>query len=75
MVIQVKRDLKIIRDSVLEFFAKIEDVLGSVLLFPASGHPLLKLPFAFGEQIGGISPGKDRFVGARTRNTKRKRRN
>ena len=36
-----------------------------MFLFPTRSHPLLKFPFAFGKQIGGVSPGEDCFVGAR----------
>ena len=64
MMVEIKRDLKIICDAIFELFTKIEDIVGAVLFFPAGGHPLLKFPFAFGEQIGGVSPGEDRFVGA-----------
>ncbi len=65
MMVEIKRDLKIICDAIFELFAKIEDIVGAVLFFPARSHPLLKFPFAFGKQIGGVSPGEDCFVGAR----------
>ena len=70
MMIQVKRDLEIICYSILELFAKIEDILGALLFFPTRGHPLLKFPPAFGEQIGGVSPGEDCLVGAGKGKTK-----
>ena len=70
MMVEIKRDLKVICDPILKLFTKIEDIVGAVLLFPARRHPLLKFPFGFGQQIGGVGPREDRFVGAGYGNTK-----
>jgi len=63
MMIEVKRDLKIIREAVLKFFAKIEHAIGAMFLFPTRRHPLFKLPSALRQQIGRVSPCEDGFIG------------
>ena len=65
MMVEIKRDLKIISDAVFEFFAKIENIVGAMLFFPARCHPLLEFPVAFRQQVGGVSPREDCFVRAR----------
>src|SRR5205814_8993744 len=70
MMVEIDRELEIIRHSVFELLPKIDDTIATTLFFPPSGNPLFKFAMPFRRKIGSISPRKDRLVPVRGGNSK-----
>src|SRR6266545_458363 len=69
MMVEIDRQLEIIRHSVFELFTKIDNAIATMLFFPARGKPLFKFAMTFRGKVGSVRPRKDRFVGLRSGNT------
>ena len=69
MMVEIDRQLEIIRDSVFELLPKIDNAIATMLFFPAGGNPLFKFAMTFRGKVGRVSPRKDRFVRLRSGNT------
>src|SRR5437867_10829295 len=69
MMVEIDRQLEIIRHSVFELLTKIDNAIAAALLFPTRGNPLFKFTMTFWGKVGRVSPRKDGLVRVRGRNT------
>src|SRR5213592_5327255 len=72
MMVEIDRELEIIRHSVFELLTKIDNAIATMLLFPTSGNPLLKFAMTFRRKVSRVSPRKDRFMPVRRGNSEQK---
>src|SRR4029450_11770288 len=69
MMVEIDRELEIIRHSVFELLSKFDNAIGAMLLFPAGRNPLFKFTVTFWRKVGRVSPRKDRLMRSRSGNT------
>ena len=68
MMVEVDRELEIIRHAIFKLLAKIDDAVAAMVLFPAGGNPLFKFTVTLWGKVRCVSPRKDRLMGVRSGN-------